>query len=487
MKNRLSALGLVCISCPLTVLLLTALFFTPCSADTSKRKKFIFCPDVISESKNFVSCPPDASEHKIPSPFLENRVLMLLNNSEAFEECLEKDPSAVDFAVSFEGKEALHLASGRGEVRIVEKLLILGADPQARFNGSVPMHLATKFGHLEVVKLLRQYGARVDQQDRDGYTPLHLAADSVQVEMMAYLLKQGADPRASTPQRRTPLHAVAANRSSHGQDSQRHIAAARLLLAHGADINAAQKSWFAKHGTGPLTYAVFNENTRLVHFLLEQGADVHQGQALITAARKSDHAEIVRLLVEYGADVNGRDRGATVLDVAVLSCSRLQQDDSQSRSGTDCLKTVSILLNAGADANAVGSKHTVSPLWIAVKEHSDPELVRLLLSTGANADVRSANQRTPLFVALEQYRTNKSAWFKKEKVLETIRLLLAHGANPNARNDRGRSLLYYTVEHDLPELATILLEAGAEQDDETAAIAANKPEMRDLLRKYGRD
>ncbi len=57
--------------------------------------------------------------------------------------------------------EALYLAAGSGNVEEVRRLLKEGADPEAEWeSGETALHAAEANGHKEVVKLLKDAGAR---------------------------------------------------------------------------------------------------------------------------------------------------------------------------------------------------------------------------------------------------------------------------------------------------------------------------------------
>jgi ankyrin repeat protein len=98
---------------------------------------------------------------------------------------------------------------------------------------------------------------------------------------MEVLLANGANAAQSMPSRMTPLlFAVSPSRRKSPQDA---LAAARLCLDHGAEVNAT---------------------------------DAGSSTALHLAVTSSD--ELVRLLVERGANVNAKDQsGRTPLDVAM--------------------------------------------------------------------------------------------------------------------------------------------------------------------------
>jgi len=69
-------------------------------------------------------------------------------------------------------------------------------------------HLKLKhFFPSDVVKLLLEYGAFVNQTDKAHYkTGLHVACEAQSVACVQYLLDAGADPNVQAEEGRTPLH-----------------------------------------------------------------------------------------------------------------------------------------------------------------------------------------------------------------------------------------------------------------------------------------
>jgi ankyrin repeat protein len=61
-------------------------------------------------------------------------------------------------------------------IKIIKLLLANGADPNIAYkNGSYPLHFAAQNGYYEVVKLLLQYGAKVNEPGYKGITPILFA------------------------------------------------------------------------------------------------------------------------------------------------------------------------------------------------------------------------------------------------------------------------------------------------------------------------
>jgi len=135
----------------------------------------------------------------------------------------------------YAGRTLLHVASGQGDLAVVELLLQLGADPDVKDGGGhTPLYsVANEYRGSEggnVVRALVQAGANVNADDGvKRCTALHMAARRGSVEVAGALLDCGAaidcrDSLGDTPLRRS----VNCNK----------IQVAQLLLARGADVHS---------------------------------------------------------------------------------------------------------------------------------------------------------------------------------------------------------------------------------------------------------
>ena len=61
-------------------------------------------------------------------------------------------------------------------------------------DGNSAIHLAAFYGHIEVIELLVDYGANVNEANSSGYMPLHVACQNNKVEAVSKLLQLGANP-----------------------------------------------------------------------------------------------------------------------------------------------------------------------------------------------------------------------------------------------------------------------------------------------------
>jgi ankyrin repeat protein len=136
------------------------------------------------------------------------------------------------------GRTLLHEVAGQGSLPMVELLLQLGADPNARDqSGHTPLYFVGNASHgahgAAVVRVLAHSGANVNAQERLKHcTALHMAARRGNVPVAEALLDCGADGEARDRLGDTPLHrAVKCGKTE----------VVAFLLSRGADVHAEGK------------------------------------------------------------------------------------------------------------------------------------------------------------------------------------------------------------------------------------------------------
>jgi ankyrin repeat protein len=158
---------------------------------------------------------------------------------------------------------------------------------------------------------------------------------------------------------------------------------------------------------------------------------------LFPAIQKADIAAVKRLL-DAGASPNERDaNGTPALMAATLYA------------GADCLK---LLLDRGADPNGANSAGATPLMWAI------PNLakVKLLVEHGADVNARSANlQRTPLLVA---------ASYPGD--VEILRLLVSKGADIHAKDKSGMHALGRAATYADVDVVRFLVEHGCDPNEE---------------------
>ncbi len=101
------------------------------------------------------------------------------------------------------------MAAERGKREIVRLLLEARAKvDQADNDGRTPLLLAALNDHAQVVRLLLDRGADANKADNDGETPLHWAAGNGHTETVKALLEAGADAKRKDRNGKTPLQSA---------------------------------------------------------------------------------------------------------------------------------------------------------------------------------------------------------------------------------------------------------------------------------------
>ena len=235
----------------------------------------------------------------------------------------------------------IHDAAAAGDLNRVRALL--DADPtlleskddrdQGNLKGNTPL-IAACWGpgsdhwQATVANLLIDKGANINARNSSGATPLYFATKDF--DLSQRLIAKGADVNLRAFGDYTPLHNAAFSGG---------LKAARLLIDHGADLNAHGAQGTVLH---EIIYYRTPANEEMAALLLESGARFQAfsfGNTELHLAALNGSADMARLLVKYGANLNAvNEYGRTALYYAARHGHR---------------KVADVLIAAGAKIDAI--------------------------------------------------------------------------------------------------------------------------------------
>lgn len=370
--------------------------------------------------------------------------------------------SSVSPNSQFSGATALYLATHSADFKCVEALLTRGADPnvtsrwhpkpkrrgmEGRANiESTPLDMvailwSTKSSAVmrPILQLLLDHGAHLESRDGHGSTPfLNIRQERgiTSTEAIRAFLLAGANPAASDNFGNTMLHCCV--------KTNRDFEIMKLLLDHGADINALGRGGFT-----PLheSFSMSDSNTNK------------------PPAVKG--IEVSRFLLEKGArsDIKN-ETGATALEYAA----------SQEKCD---LATFRLVLSRCSDVDALNQ--CLSNLGKSRPTEDKIVMIRSLISSGADLESKDKNGRTPLLRSVQNQSTFEALLHcgallgavdaKGRGVLHMaahlvmvprLRELVQLGLNPSSVDSNGSNLLHEIVgDRSLKEeLVKVLLDWG---------------------------
>ncbi|XP_053596740.1 ankyrin-1-like [Microplitis demolitor] len=463
----------------------------------------------------------ETSKYRGCSP-LRLQISIMNENKEIASLLLEKQAKVHDkkfvetpLGIACECDETLlYHAVSSGHIKIVELLLENGAKVNAiNDSGETALIAAVLGNNLELMKILINAGAQVNLRNNKHHLPLHRAVQRRNYSITRYLIEQGADIN-SVRFNRTPLtHTCSIGSKDIAEllikngaviDDGRVCMTALGIACQQADfelvellVNFGASVDFLSGDATPLYWAVKSKNLNFVKYFIDYGVkDInagHWGNTPLFSAIGNQDLNIVELLLEHRATMD--NNGPVALGLAIK---------------TRNLKLVELILHAeGSDINAPGLG-TQTPLEILVQDQN-VELMKLLLNYRANIDFITRQSRKFIFHVLHVGTIEMQKIILSENIDINCRdindktLLLAAIRKRSFRitklilmredfvniNDvaQGESALHEAAKQAYPLILNLLLNAGADVNlvnkaDQTAINTTNIERIKKIIREH---
>ena len=277
-------------------------------------------------------------------------------------------------------------ASTSSSGEFIETLIDLGANVNAQRTDDkvTPLVLSADWNNFMAVNLLLDHGADANIAAANEYTPLHKVVMKGNQNLVKLFLEKNASVNTQNANGSSPLHTAVSNG---------FFDITKLLVKKGSNVNLQNKE-----GRTPLFLAVANKHEQLIKLLIGNGADV-------TIGYKENSTDRIYL-------VRGKDRGRAAwhyvlvkkhllgLFLKLTNGGRLDVADFgdvlRSGQGKDPPEgTRDKILKEGDFKEIPG----VTVLHFASKKNKEPEIIDLLVKSGANVNAQDAEGFTPLHMA----------------------------------------------------------------------------------------
>ncbi|EAX95716.1 ankyrin repeat protein, putative [Trichomonas vaginalis G3] len=198
----------------------------------------------------------------------------------------------VDFRSKDEARSALLNALGSNRLELVNLLISLGIDINAKNTfGETPFLFAVGHSSIDIIKLLIAHGVDINAKNEFDFYPIHAAVRRQSTEIVELLILHGANINVKNRPDFYPIHEAVL------MDNKDMV---RLLISHGADVN--QKN---DKGITPVYFAIMKDNKEMTELLISNGADINiknnNGKTALDSICDYGHHKIKDFLLSKGA------------------------------------------------------------------------------------------------------------------------------------------------------------------------------------------
>ena len=406
------------------------------------------------------------------------------------------------------GRTPLMIAARTGNVDAIKALLDNGADVNAKETqrGTTALMWAADESHSAAVKLLIDRGADIKATSNPaprGRGPALGKANDPRKAVAA----QGAALAAGNPVSQILRDDNLGNNAGRGGRNGGRGANANAAGGGGGrgggatptgaagddqQDDAAAAVGFARGrqapndggGLTPLVYAARANDIESVKVLLAAGADINQttayGWSPLLVATQNRYYKLGAYLLERGADPNLANKGGWVPLYTATDNRNIENGDYPVRKGDmDHLEFIKLLLDKGANVNArvkdsTETRTVFTNQWLdenggtaffRASQSGDIELMKLLMSRGADPKINTVLNVSPLHVAAGIGWVEGITYeWSPQSTLAAVKMLLDLGLDVNLQADTGRTAMHGAAHKGRSDVVQALFDRGGRVD-----------------------